>query len=59
MRKIWDFLSQLAQGDLDRYPGLWKINKPSTDLPDATLWAGYSLFHDDLAETRSLNWRKL
>jgi hypothetical protein len=59
MKRIWEFLLQLTQNDLDKYPGLWKITKPSGNISDAALWSGYSLFRDVPGETRSLNWRKI
>ena len=59
MKRILEYLLQICQDDVNRYPGLWKVNKPSSGIPDATLYSGYSLFHEDPGETRSINWRKI
>jgi hypothetical protein len=59
MNKFMEFVKQMTLDDSFRYPGLMKRNQaPETKL-DPILWAGNSLFHDSLYESRSLNLKNL
>jgi hypothetical protein len=59
MNKVMEYLLQLSQDDLSKYPGLMKKTGNSELMADPILWASYSLFHDAPGENNTLNLRNL